>query len=68
MTNKEAYKRAMSALEAANADQGNAYVQNGFGWGDMDSSDIFSHIAEYLAHAFKQGPKPAPLEADNSHE
>lgn len=58
MTNKEAYQRALKALDQADTAQGKDYVENGGGWGDMSAGDIRLHITEYLAYAFKQGPKP----------
>jgi len=58
MTNREAYLRALKALNAAEADSDLAYVQNGDGWGNMTSWDIASHISEFLAHEFRQGPAP----------
>lgn len=61
LTNLEAYKRAIGALNAADEDQSNAYLENGGGWGAMDSFSIREHIEAFIAHAFKQGPLPRRL-------
>jgi hypothetical protein len=68
MNRREAYNRAVEALDAASEESTDAYCEHGEGWGAMASIEIYNHIKARLAFAFGQGPEPEPLTTEGGEE
>ncbi len=57
MTNAEAFAKAKAALDKADDQQSVDFQmgENGKGWGNMESHEIYDFILWYLRREFQQG-------------